>query len=123
MAERAGCTLSLDEHTAHCTTARALHSHCMRTACALHAHCTHQMRKIYINKQLVERVKTLKDLLADVGSVHEFPLGDSLPLEGRRIAQLHIVPKGFCGFTYQASRAMVQTARSPARLEAPVRPP
>ena len=55
------------------------------------------IRKIYINKRLVERVKTLKDFFSDIGSVHEFSL------EGRRIAQLHIVPKGFSGFTYQAS--------------------
>ena len=53
------------------------------------------VRKIYINKQLVERVKTLKDLLADAGSVHEFSLDEG------RVAQLHIVPKGFSGFTYQ----------------------
>ena len=53
------------------------------------------MRKIYINRQLVERVRALKDLLADAGSVHEFEL------EGRHVAQLHIVPKGFSGFTYQ----------------------
>ena len=70
------------------------------------------MRKIYINKRLVERVKTLRDLLSDVGSVHEFPLGDiplgeSLPAEGRRVAQLHIVPKGFSGFTYQVRRAPI----------------
>ena len=51
------------------------------------------IRKIYINKQLVERVKTLKDLFSDIGSVHEFPL------EGQRVAQLHIVPRGLSGFT------------------------
>ncbi len=28
----------------------------------------------YINRQLVERVRALKDLLADAGSVHEFEL-------------------------------------------------
>ena len=68
------------------------------------------LRKIYINKVLVERVKTLKDLFSDVGSVHEFPLGDThrvgaagAPRVGdtQRVAQLHIVPKGFSGFTYQ----------------------
>lgn len=53
------------------------------------------VRKIYINRQLVERVRQLKDLLADAGSVHEFRL------DGHHVAQLHIVPKGFSGFTYQ----------------------
>ena len=28
------------------------------------------IRKIYINKRLVERVKTLKDFFSDIGSVH-----------------------------------------------------
>jgi hypothetical protein len=54
------------------------------------------IRKIFVNKQLVERVKSLKNLLADSGSKHEF----DLPPHNRPGAIL-IIPKGLSGFTYQ----------------------
>ena len=52
------------------------------------------IRKIYVNKKLEDRVKSMKNLLSDTGSQHSFMVG---PKEG----EILIVPKGASGFTYQ----------------------
>ena len=54
------------------------------------------IRKIYVNKQLVERTHKMKDLFASSGSTHHVELDDSLD------AIIQITPKGsISGYTYQ----------------------
>lgn len=53
------------------------------------------IRKVYVNKELIERVKNLKDMVSDSGSRHEFLI------DGRVDAEIRIVPKSMTGFTYQ----------------------
>ena len=54
------------------------------------------IRKIYVNKQLVERQHNLKDMVSSSGSIHKVQLDDGL--EGI----IHIASKGgMSGFTYQ----------------------
>jgi len=52
------------------------------------------IRKIYVDKQEIERVKTVKNMLADNGSTHTFQVGG-------KTAEIVINPKGSSGFTYQ----------------------
>jgi hypothetical protein len=82
------------------------------------------IRKIYVNKKLEDRVKSMKNLLSDTGSQHSFMVG---PKEG----EILIVPKGASGFTYQLridSMPIEQnmaraTARPRARRAPAARPP
>jgi len=52
------------------------------------------IRKIYVDTVLVERVKSIKNMLADNGSSHTFGVGT-------KSAEIIIAPKGTSGFTYQ----------------------
>ena len=52
------------------------------------------IRKIYINKELVERERNLRNLFSDKGSTHSFDIGS-------QNAIIDIRPKGVTGFTYQ----------------------
>lgn len=52
------------------------------------------IRKIYIDKQLLERKRSLRNMLSDIGSQHDFMVGS-------KPAEISIVPKGTSGFLYQ----------------------
>lgn len=52
------------------------------------------IRKIYVDKQLLEREKSFKNMLSDTGSQHEFVVGN-------KRGEILIVPKGTSGFLYQ----------------------
>jgi len=52
------------------------------------------IRKIYVDKMLLERQRSIKNMLSDTGSTHEFVVG------GKR-GEVMIVPKGASGFLYQ----------------------
>ena len=52
------------------------------------------IRKVYVDRQLLERQKSIRNLVADAGSVHEFMVGS------RRV-EVSIVARGSAGFTYQ----------------------
>jgi len=52
------------------------------------------IRKISVDKHEIERVKTVKNLVADSGSTHSFQVGG-------KPADIMIAPKGSSGFTYQ----------------------
>lgn len=52
------------------------------------------IRKVYVDKTLQERHRSMKNLLSDVGSRHEFTVGN-------KSAEVVIVPKGASGFLYQ----------------------
>ena len=52
------------------------------------------IRKIYVDRQLLERQKSVKNMVSDAGSQHEFMVGN-------RRAEVSIVPKGSSGFLYQ----------------------
>ena len=52
------------------------------------------IRKIYVNKELVEREKNMKNMISDSGSTHYFDVGS-------HGACIDIRPKGLSGFTYQ----------------------
>ena len=52
------------------------------------------IRKVYVDRQLLERQKSMKNMVSDVGSQHEFMVGN-------RRAEVLIVPKGNSGFLYQ----------------------
>ena len=52
------------------------------------------IRKIYVDKEIVERIKTVKNMIADNGSTHSFQVGG-------KTADILIAPKGTSGFTYQ----------------------
>mmetsp|Transcript_76495 Transcript_76495/g.127482 ORF Transcript_76495/g.127482 Transcript_76495/m.127482 type:complete len:348 (+) Transcript_76495:185-1228(+) len=52
------------------------------------------IRKIYVDRKMVDRVKTVKNLLSDTGSRHDFTVG-------KHDAEIIIVPKGVTGFHYQ----------------------
>jgi len=52
------------------------------------------IRKIYVNKVMVDRIKSLKNWVSDTGSRHEFAVS-------RLQAEIIIVPKGVQGFHYQ----------------------
>ena len=54
------------------------------------------IRKLYVNKELVERVHRMKDMVADSGSTHR------LALDKKHEAVVRILPKSsISGFTYQ----------------------
>ena len=52
------------------------------------------IRKVYVDKQLLEREKSFKNMLSDTGSQHEFVVGN-------KRGEILIVPKGTSGFLYQ----------------------
>jgi hypothetical protein len=52
------------------------------------------IRKIYVDKVLQDRIKSVRNLLSDTGSSHDFKVGEH---EGA----VTISPKGVTGFTYQ----------------------
>jgi hypothetical protein len=53
------------------------------------------IRKVYVDRQLLERQKSMKNMVSDVGSQHEFMVGN-------RRAEVLIVPKaGSAGYLYQ----------------------
>ena len=63
---------------------------------------TSGIRKIYVNRQLQERIKSVTHLVRDQGSSHEFPLPASLPDAPRRTARVVIRPmEGLGEFAYQ----------------------
>ena len=60
------------------------------------------IRKIYFNKELVERQKSLKKMMADSGSVHQFDV--TVPGGPTHTAEIEISSKGgLSGFHYQLS--------------------
>ena len=71
------------------------------------------IRKIYVNKKLEDRVKSMKNLLSDTGSQHSFMVG---PKEG----EILIVPKGASGFTYQLRIDSMPIEQNMARATARV---
>ena len=52
------------------------------------------IRKIYVDRQLLERQRSMRNMVSDVGSQHDFMVGN-------RRAEVLIVPKGNSGFLYQ----------------------
>ena len=52
------------------------------------------IRKVYVNKTLQQRVKSVRNLLSDVGSSHSFEAG-------RVAGEVVITPKPISGFVYQ----------------------
>lgn len=52
------------------------------------------IRKVYVDKVLLERHRSVKNMLSDVGSTHEFMVGN-------KRGEVMIVPKGASGFLYQ----------------------
>ena len=76
------------------------------------------IRKIYVDKVLQDRIKSVRNLLSDTGSSHEFMVGG---MQGEVI----ISPKGVTGFTYQLKldsqpieQSIVRRARPPAEHHA-----
>ena len=52
------------------------------------------IRKVYVDKVLLERQRSIKNMLSDTGSTHEFMVGN-------KRGEVIIVPKGVSGFLYQ----------------------
>jgi len=52
------------------------------------------IRKIYVNKEQIERQRNMKDFIADTGSTHAF-------IVGGHDAEIRIQPKSMAGFMYQ----------------------
>jgi len=69
------------------------------------------IRKIYLDKVLLDRQKSVKNLLSDTGSRHEFQVG-------RQQGEILITPKGVSGFHYQLKidgQAIEQSIQGPGQ--------